>query len=258
MEQSNEDPRVFWKSLEIDKTFLENCIQEISLHGRLGSSLKIESWNRIRIALETCHGFIVTQRQMKNRFDYLKEKYQAWVPITKKTGNIYDPTINTIMMSNSEWDEYIKGHPKAKALKNSPLPFLDLCTKLFESSTAIENHGWSPSCTYSRPGVSSVSTTIDIDTSDEVEELNSDKNSEALNNSPSQSSVLVGKKVLGKERKSSSSQLEIDEKMSASLELLIKKNSAPPLEECVEKLDGLGWEEPLYSTTVSIFCESDS
>ncbi|KAL3365426.1 hypothetical protein AABB24_010523 [Solanum stoloniferum] len=100
---------------------------------------------------------------MKNRFDYLKEKYQAWVPITKKTGNIYDPATNTIMRSNSEWDEYIKARPKAKTLKTSPLHFPDLCTKLFEGFTTTGNHGWSPSCTYSRPGVSSVTTTIDID-----------------------------------------------------------------------------------------------
>uniref|UniRef100_M1DCB6 Uncharacterized protein n=1 Tax=Solanum tuberosum TaxID=4113 RepID=M1DCB6_SOLTU len=161
------------------------------------------------------------------------------------------------MMSNSVWDEYIEAHPKTKTLKTSPLPFPNLCTKIFEGSTATGNHGWSPSCTYSRPDVSSVSTTIDIDTSDEVEELDSDKNSEDLNNSPSQFSVSAGKKVFGKKRKSSSSQLEIDEKMRAALELLIKKNSAPAFEECMEKLDGLGWEEPLYSTAASIFCESE-
>lgn len=29
------------------------------------------------------------------------------------------------------------------------------------------------------------------------------------------------------------------------------------MEEHIEKLEGLGWEEPLYSTGVSIFCEDD-
>ncbi|XP_033512649.1 uncharacterized protein [Nicotiana tomentosiformis] len=120
---------------------------------------------------------------MKNHYDYLKEKYQAWLPITKKTGNIYDPATNTILMSNSEWDEYIKAHPKAKALKTSPLSFPDLCTKLFEGSTATGIHGWSPSYTYP-----------------------------------------IG----------------------------------PHIEECMEKLEALEWEEPLYSATVSILCEGES
>nr|XP_009760420.1 PREDICTED: uncharacterized protein LOC104212765 [Nicotiana sylvestris] len=136
MEQSSENSRASWKNMDVVKTFLESCIQEISLNGRLGSSLKADSWIKVKQNLETSHGFRVTQKQMKNHYDYLKEKYQAWLPITKKTGNIYDPTTNTILMSNSEWNEYIKAHPKAKALRTSPLPFLDLCTKFFEGSTS--------------------------------------------------------------------------------------------------------------------------
>nr|XP_016482446.1 PREDICTED: uncharacterized protein LOC107803275 isoform X2 [Nicotiana tabacum] len=138
---------------------------------------------------------------MKNHYDYLKEKHQAWLPITKKTGNIYDPATNTILMSNSEWDEYIKAHPKAKALRISPLPFPDLCTKLFEGSSATGIHGWSPSCTYPRPGVSFVSTTIDVDTLDSVEDLVGNKNDGAPTDYSSQSSVPIEKKPLGKKRK---------------------------------------------------------
>lgn len=49
--------------------------------------------------------------------------------------------------------------------------------------------------------------------------------------------------------------MEIDENISTALELLIK-NSAPTFEEYMEKLDGLWWEELLYSTCGSTFCES--
>ncbi|XP_060178071.1 L10-interacting MYB domain-containing protein-like [Lycium barbarum] len=185
MEQSSENSGVSWKDMDVVKTFLENCIQEVSLNGRLGSSLKPDSWNKVKLALETCHRFSVPQNKMKNYYDYLKEKYQAWFPLTKKTGNIYDPTTNTFQMSNSEWDEYIKAHPKAKTLRNSPLPFPDLCTKLFEGSTAIGIHDWSPSCTYPRPGVSSASTPIVIDTIGGAEDLFGDKNDEAPKDSPS-------------------------------------------------------------------------
>ncbi|XP_009625023.1 L10-interacting MYB domain-containing protein-like [Nicotiana tomentosiformis] len=258
MEQSTEYSRASWKNMDVVKTFLESYIQEISLNGRLGSSLKADSWNKVKLVLETSHNFSVTQKQMKNHYDYLKEKYQAWLPITKKTSNIYDLVTNTILMSNSEWDEYVKAHPKAKALKTSPLPFPDLCTKLFEGSIATGVHGWSPSCTYPRPGVSSVSTTIDVDTLDSVEDLVGNKNDGAPTDYPSQSSVLIEKKPLEKKKKSASSQLDIEEKMSIALELLVKNNSGPDVEECMEKLEKLGWEEPLYSATVSILCEGDS
>ncbi|XP_059302278.1 uncharacterized protein LOC132054252 [Lycium ferocissimum] len=178
-------------------------------------------------------------KKMKNYYDYLKEKNQAWLPLTKGTDNIYDPAIHTFQMSNSEWDEYIKAHPKAKTLRNSPLPFPNLYTKLFEGSTATRIHSWSPSCTYRQPGVSSVSTPIDIDTLDGAEDLFGDKNNEAPKDSPSQSSVSVERKASGKKRKLSSSELEIDEKMSIALELLIKKSSGLDVEECMDKLQGL-------------------
>lgn len=47
MEQSSVNQRVSWKNMEVVKTFLETCIQEVSLHGRLGSSLKPDSWNKV-------------------------------------------------------------------------------------------------------------------------------------------------------------------------------------------------------------------
>ena len=108
MEQSSVNQRVSWKNMEVVKTFLETFIQEVSLHGRLGSSLKPNSWNKVRQVLETTHSFSATQKQLKNHFDYLKDKYQIWLLITMKTRNVYDPTTNTILMSNAEWDEYIK------------------------------------------------------------------------------------------------------------------------------------------------------
>nr|XP_016490144.1 PREDICTED: uncharacterized protein LOC107809950 [Nicotiana tabacum] len=243
--------------MDVVKTFLESCIQEISLNGRLGSSLKADSWNKVKLVLETSHGFSVTQKQIKNHFDYLKEKYQAWLRKTKKTDNIYDPATNSILMSNSEWDKYIQAHPKAKALKTSSLPFPDLYTKLFEGSIAIEIHGWSPSCTYLLPGVSFIYTTIGVDTLDSIEDLVGNKNDGAPNDYPSQSSIPIEKKPLGR-KKFASSQLDTEEKMSIALELLVKKYNGPDIEECMEKLEELGWEEPLYSATVSIFCEGDS
>ncbi|XP_075097500.1 uncharacterized protein LOC107808235 [Nicotiana tabacum] len=258
MEQSDENQRVSWRNVNVVNTFLETCIEEVSLNGRLRNSLKPDSWNKVKLALETSHGLRVTQKQMKNHYDYLKEKYQAWLPITKKTGNFYDPATNSIRMSNVEWDEYIKAHPKAKTLKSSPLPFPDLCTRLFEDSSGTEVHGQSPSGTIPGPNMSYVSTDKDIDTPDVAEDLLGDKNDGASNNSTSQSSVPVERKSLGIKRKFSLSQLEVDEKMSIALEILIKKNSGPDIEECMDKLEGLGWEEPLYSAAVSILCEGDS
>ncbi|KAM3325816.1 hypothetical protein P3S67_000941 [Capsicum chacoense] len=189
--------RLIWR-MDVLKTFLESCIEEVSLNGRCGSTLKAESWDRIKDVLETTHNFVATQKKMKNQYDYIKEKYQAWLPLTKKTGNIYDPTTNTIQMSNSELEEYIKVHPKAKVLKISSLAFLELCTTLFESSTTIDIHGWSSCSTTPRPGASSASPNIDLDY---LQDLVDEQNEEAFKYFSSQSSISIEKKNMGKKRK---------------------------------------------------------
>ncbi|XP_060171201.1 uncharacterized protein LOC132602320 [Lycium barbarum] len=143
-------------------------------------------------------------------------------------------------------------------LRSAPLPFSELCTILFEGSTTTGIHGWSPSCTTPRPGASSVATNIDIDSLDDIEDLLGDKNYGASKDSPSQSSILIENKNLGNKRKNTTSRLAIDEKMSDALELLINKNNTPDEEECIKKIDRLGWGESLYSAALSIFCEGDS
>ncbi|KAM3282400.1 hypothetical protein P3S67_026045 [Capsicum chacoense] len=194
MEQTSD--RLIWR-MDVLKTFLESCIQEVSLNERCESSLKAESWDRIKDVLATTHNFVATQKKMKNQYDYIKEKYQAWLPLTKKTGNIYDPTTNTIQMSNSEWKEYIKVHPKAKVLKRSPLAFPELCTTLFESATATGVYGWSSSCTTPQPGASSASTNINLDN---LQDLVDEKNEQVFQDFPSQSSIPIEKKNFGKEK----------------------------------------------------------
>lgn len=108
MDESDQKDRVRWNNAEVDKCFLEACIHEVTLNGREGGSLKAESWINIMNILKKNHNFVVGQRQMKNRYDYLKQKYQAWLPLTMKTGNIYNHATNTINMTNEEWNEYIK------------------------------------------------------------------------------------------------------------------------------------------------------
>ncbi|XP_012833284.1 PREDICTED: uncharacterized protein LOC105954152 [Erythranthe guttata] len=120
MEESDQNNRVRWNNSEVDKCFLDACIQEVALNGREGDSLKSESWTKIMNTLKKNHNFVVCQRQMKNRYDYLKQKYQAWLPLTMKTGNIYNHATNTINMTKEEWTEYIKAHPKAKSLRLAP------------------------------------------------------------------------------------------------------------------------------------------
>ena len=57
--------RVYWND-KITKTFLEACIQEVTVSGRLGSSLKTYSWANVKEILKKTHNFDVDNKQMRN------------------------------------------------------------------------------------------------------------------------------------------------------------------------------------------------
>ncbi|KAK1400216.1 hypothetical protein POM88_010079 [Heracleum sosnowskyi] len=92
--QSNETQKkgkVYWRGELITKTFLEACIEEVTASGRLGSSVKPHSWITVGEILKKTHGFEVDARQMRNRYDYLRNRYVVWCQLKSKTGNHYNP-----------------------------------------------------------------------------------------------------------------------------------------------------------------------
>ncbi|VFQ68868.1 unnamed protein product [Cuscuta campestris] len=79
---------------------------------------------------------------MRNAYDNLKAKYSGWVYLKNKTGNIYNAQTNTFTLTNEEWEDFKKGHPKAGSLKTVPLPFPELCAELFDGNAATGMHKW--------------------------------------------------------------------------------------------------------------------
>ncbi|KAC9625054.1 hypothetical protein E3N88_45517 [Mikania micrantha] len=143
--------RINWRQEGVEKTFLESCVNEITIHRREGSSLKMVSWKNVAEKLKTEHNFIVDQKQMKNRYDYLKSKFAAWTKLKNKTGNVYNPVSNTFNLSEAEWQIEIKSNKYVEALRSAPLPYPEICIHLFEGSTSIGFDSWGPSSTLPHP-----------------------------------------------------------------------------------------------------------
>ncbi|CAI9273533.1 unnamed protein product [Lactuca saligna] len=121
------------------KCLLDTCIEEVESVGRKGLSLQKDSWIRLGRVLKEKFGFELTKKQMKNAYDNLKAKYTGWVYLKNKTGNIYNSQTNTFNLTAEEWDDFKKGHPKAASLRTIPLPFPDLCARLFDGNSATGN-----------------------------------------------------------------------------------------------------------------------
>lgn len=103
----NEPTRIKWSD-GLTKCFLEACIEEINKVGRNGGSLRKETWAKVGKKLEEVCSVKLNQKQLKNQYDYLKGKYSGWTYLKNKTGNIYDPLMNTFTLSNQEWEEFFK------------------------------------------------------------------------------------------------------------------------------------------------------
>ncbi|KAK1402838.1 Myb/SANT-like domain-containing protein [Heracleum sosnowskyi] len=131
------------------KTFLEACIREATKNGRQSSNLRPQSWEKVIKTLKQTHNFVVDQRQAKNRYDYIRYKYQAWCRLKNKMGNLYDASTNMFNLSEEEWKQEIQAN-KAEPLKTSPLLFLDLCTQLYDGVTATGVNSWGPTAKRSR------------------------------------------------------------------------------------------------------------
>ncbi|CAI9277942.1 unnamed protein product [Lactuca saligna] len=84
-------------------------------------------------------GFELSQKQMTNVYDNLKVNYTGWVYLKNRISNVYNSQTNTFNLTTDEWDDFKKGHPKAASLRTIPLPFLDLCARLFDGNSATDN-----------------------------------------------------------------------------------------------------------------------
>ncbi|KAL8250697.1 hypothetical protein R6Q59_034390 [Mikania micrantha] len=143
--------RISWKQEGVEKTFLEACVHELTLHGRKVGSLKALSWKRVAEKLQLEHKFIADQKQMKNRYDYLKSKFTVWTKLKDKTDNVYDPITNMFNLSEEDWQLEIKYNKHAEALRSAPLAYPDLCIQLFEGSTSTGFDSWGPSSALPHP-----------------------------------------------------------------------------------------------------------
>ncbi|XP_023730923.1 L10-interacting MYB domain-containing protein isoform X1 [Lactuca sativa] len=244
-------PRINWKQENIEKTFLEACLHEITVNGREGNSLKVNSWKNVGQRLQKEHDFDANQRQMKNRYDYLKAKFGAWLKLRNKSGNVYDPIKNKFNLEEEEWQMEIKSNKYVQTLRTAPLLFPDLCIQLFEGVTSNGFDGCGPSS-----------------------QLPHDMDSPQSQQQPSTPRVLTHAQqpptpsdessCRSKKRKSKDSLelkiLEIGEEICKVARLLMKNHTIDDdVDACIEKLEKFEWgtEDPRYNTALMLFGESE-
>ncbi|PWA75147.1 myb/SANT-like domain, Harbinger transposase-derived nuclease domain protein [Artemisia annua] len=144
MSKVKDNVRMKW-SEDCIKHFLEACIQEVNQIGRRNEgSLQRQSWTNVGKQLQEACNLEVTQKQMRNEYDHLKWKFFEWAYLKQTMPDRYNSETNSFNLTNEEWEDFLKDHPRAKNLRSSPLLFPDLCTKLYERAFSIGEIRWNP------------------------------------------------------------------------------------------------------------------
>nr|GEY84626.1 hypothetical protein [Tanacetum cinerariifolium] len=180
---------------------------------------------KVAKALKDEHNFEVDMKQMRNRFDYMKTKYGAWLSLKNRTGNIYDESTNTFNLTDEEWELEILKNKLVKPLKSMTLHFHELCAQLFDGTMA----NGIKSC-----GTRSHETTHVVEP--HVIEDDEDIGVSGTTSQKPQSKVIAHR-IIEPEQP--------------------PKPEPPTLEDCQNKLKTIRWAEddPLYEVALAIFCE---
>ncbi|KAK1422059.1 hypothetical protein QVD17_24920 [Tagetes erecta] len=246
--------RLNWKLEGVEKTFLETCVHEVTLNGLQGSSLKPISWKNVAEKLKIEHNFIADQKQMKNRYDYLKSKFTAWSKLKNKTGNTYNPVTNTFNLSEEEWEIEMKSNKLIKALRTSPLSYPELCVQLFKGSTSNGFDSWGLSSTLPCP--SEEVSDHNLNDLEDIECTQMETPTQGVSEESSSQSKITEKR---KYQTFNSKLIEVGDQIIKVAKMLIEKhNLSNDMDACMEKLETMGWGEldAKYQTTLLLFGES--
>ncbi|KAI3507768.1 hypothetical protein L1887_22762 [Cichorium endivia] len=215
---------------------------------------------------------------MKNAYDNLKAKYVGWDYLRNKTGNIYNSETNTFTLTNEEWEEFKKGHPKAASLKTHPLVYPELCATLFDGRSATGSYRYTPAQTTSAAGSSScrrVPLPVLQITDNSFDNMKDDGTSnhptdpthepyvdphpsDTVDPTPEPSPNVARPSKKAKTTKTSIDHDDLARDMQKALQILIKGNDGPTIDECHEKLKILELDpsDPLFLTAFHIFSGS--
>lgn len=125
MSSKKQTPRLKAVGTDFDKEFIDLCLGEVSREGYQGTSLKPVSWTNIIKHFKEKQNIEITQRQLKNKWDYLRKNYSIWNMLTTRTGHGCDPAAGTFDWPETYWDDIIQAITFTKSI------FLNLFLNVF-------------------------------------------------------------------------------------------------------------------------------
>ncbi|RZC58486.1 hypothetical protein C5167_005789 [Papaver somniferum] len=112
--------------------FIDQCLAQATEHGFSGTSLKQTSWGNLCKYFSEKYDCTITQKKLRNHWDYLRTQYVTWSRLLARTGHGYNAETNTFDWSEEQWIELDKTIKNASQFKNKGLEDAEKLQNLFD------------------------------------------------------------------------------------------------------------------------------
>ncbi|KAF6134331.1 hypothetical protein GIB67_005723 [Kingdonia uniflora] len=99
-----------------------NAQYKVEHWGREGAALTSASWNNIWHKWRHENQIDITIKELKNKWNYLKETYSTWLNLKQLAWDGYDEVIDTFNLTEDRWTEVLQVALKAKRFRVMRLP----------------------------------------------------------------------------------------------------------------------------------------
>ncbi|XP_061360841.1 L10-interacting MYB domain-containing protein-like [Gastrolobium bilobum] len=111
-----------------DQYFLELLLSHVHKGNKTGKAFGRKTWADMTEQFNSKFGFKYDVDVLKNRYKRFRKQYNEMKMIVSQNGFQWDGTLYMIIADDKTWDEYIKAHPEAQALRTKVIPYYnDLC-----------------------------------------------------------------------------------------------------------------------------------
>ncbi|CAN6586591.1 unnamed protein product [Malus baccata var. baccata] len=140
---SSLNPVATWNAHNIS-IFCDVCIKEVEAGHRPGTHFDKDGYANIRANFKAETGHDYERKQLKNKWDALKNEWKLWKALVgKETGLGWNSSKGTIDASEEWWNNKMQNMENCE--KGISLEMEDKLDRMFSSTIASGEHAWAPS-----------------------------------------------------------------------------------------------------------------